>query len=117
MCTTPVTGRENNSNSNPIQKLMVRAFVCVDKNCALSTEVRRGMHILSEEGREIGKVAAVILDPETRNATCLLLSRLPEKRGYWMVPLDMIVQIKDETVLTKVAEKILDELPLWHPVE
>jgi sporulation protein YlmC with PRC-barrel domain len=94
--------------------LMVRAFVCINENCALSTEVRRGMQILSIERNEIGKVAAVMLDPESRNATHLLLSRLPEIRGYWIIPLDMVLQIKDKAVLTNITEDNLDGLTLWH---
>lgn len=117
MCATTITEKENSSKKKPAQKLMVSAFVCLNNGCPLSTEVRRGMAVQSEEGQEIGKVGAVMLDAESRKATHVLLSRLPEMRGYWLVPVGAITQVVDEYVRLIISKDYMDNLPRWHSDE
>lgn len=95
------------------QKLMVHGFVCPENSCTLSIEVRRGMTILSNESLEVGQVAAVILDRDSLKATHILLGRLPETRGYWMVPVDLISDIHDGIVQLSIAGNAVDNLPPW----
>ena len=114
MCATTTPEKENSSKENPTRKLMVSAFVCLKNSCPLSTEVRRGMPVLSAEGQEIGKVAAAILDSESRKATHILLSRLPEVKGYWMAPVEMISHVCEEGVRLNIAGDFVNTLTPWH---
>jgi len=95
-------------------KLMVHGFVCPESSCALSIEVRRGMPIISEDSNEVGKVAAVILDEETQKATHLLLGRLPEIKGYWLVPIDLISEVRDGAVRLGIRGDAIGGLPIWR---
>lgn len=51
------------------------------------------MPISSAGKRELGKVAAVVLNSLDYPATHILLSRLPEVQSYWLVPVSWIAQI------------------------
>jgi hypothetical protein len=107
------------SSAELTQKLMVHGFVCPENSCALAIEVRRGMPILSKEGQEVGKVAAVILDVDTQKATHLLLGRLPEMTGYWLVPVECISEVQRGNaqrgkVQLHIPGNLVDELPLWQ---
>jgi hypothetical protein len=102
------------SSKAPQQKLMVSGFVCPDNGCALSSEVRRGMPIISAEGRGVGKVAAIVLNGLEHTATHILLSRLPEVQGYWLLPVSWIAQVQAEEVRLCVAEAEVQSLPQWH---
>ena len=96
------------------QKLMVSGFVCPENGCALSLEVRRGMPIFSEEGLEVGKVAAVVLNQVNQQVTHILLSRLPETNGYWLIRVDLVVDVRDEKVQLSMPEAAIGSLPRWH---
>lgn len=112
-CTHPLNSPDGGSNEST-QKLMVSGFVCPESSCALSAEVRRGMSIVSKEGREVGRVAAVILNRDNCKATHILLSRLPEVSGYWLVPVDLIVGVRDESVQLSIPGQAVGTLPRWH---
>ena len=101
---------------NITQKLMVSGFVSPQSSCALSIEVRRGMMIRSKEGVEVGKVAAVVLNSDHHNATHILLGRLPEMSGYWLVPVDLVVEVRDESVQLSIPFRAIETLPRWHSV-
>ncbi len=109
---SPLT--KNNGFAQRTHKLMAHAFVCPDNGCVLSAEVKRGMSILSKEGTEVGQVAAVILDSRTRKATHILLSRLPETIGYWMVPVSLIAEVQDEFARLDAPGNVVDTLPTWQ---
>lgn len=97
-----------------MQKLMVNGLVCPNGDCNLSIEVKRGMIIRSKDGLEAGKVAAVILNNENLKATHILLCRLPGINGYWMVPVDLIAEVREEIVQLSVLDTTIESLPLWH---
>lgn len=97
-----------------VQKLMVFGFVCPENGCALTSEVRRGMPIFSTEGRQVGKVAAVVINSANHTATHLLLCRLPEVNGYWLVPVSWIARVKAEEVHLKATDPEIQSLPQWH---
>ena len=105
---------QNSGTKNLTPKLMVHGFVCPESSCALSMEVSRGMTIRSKEGLEVGKVAAVVLDSDRRKATHLLLGRLPEMSGYWLVPIDLVVEVRDECVQLSISIQVVETLPRWH---
>lgn len=96
------------------KKLMVSGFVCPESGCALSLEVRRGMPIFSKEGLEVGKVAAAVLDRDNQQATHILLSRLPETDGYWLIPVDLVADVRGEKVQLSIPEATIGSLPRWH---
>lgn len=108
---------QDNCLTEAAQKLMVHGYVCPESSCALSIEVSRGMRILSQEGGDVGQVAAVILDGNTQRATHILLCRLPEMRGYWMVPVYLISEVHDDVVRIAIPGKVVDTLLLWRSEE
>jgi hypothetical protein len=105
---------KNGEDTTFTQKLMVNGFVCPEGSCTLPVEIWRGMGIRSVEGHETGKVAAVLLKGEDRTATHVLLSRLPENRGYWLVPVEAITEVLEEEVLLSIPLTEIDSLPRWH---
>jgi sporulation protein YlmC with PRC-barrel domain len=99
-----------------MQQLMVSGFVCPENSCDLSGEIRRGMLILSSDGLEVGKVAAIVLNGGNHKATHVLLSRLPKENGYWLVPVDMIEGISEQGVQLSVSETAVESLTEWHSI-
>lgn len=97
------------------QKLMVSGYVCSHPGCALTTEIRRGMSVRSNQGIEVGKVTAAVLDDNQKPATHLIFDRLPAHQGYWMVPVDLIAGVEDEQLMLSIPVSAIDTLPVWHP--
>lgn len=111
------TDRSENSKTSqrsPSKKLMVKAFVNLRDSCGQWIEVRRGMAIMSEEGSEVGKVAAVVLDSDQDQATHILLARLPKASGYWLICVDLIVNVSEECVQLNASKSGVESLPRWH---
>lgn len=98
------------------QKLMVSGFICPRSGCILSTEVRRGMPILSNQGIEVGKVAAIVIDDENQSPAYLLLDRLPEQQGYWSVPIELIVKVENDQLWLSIPASAVDAFAPWRPV-
>ena len=105
---------QNSQSGESIHQLMVKGFVCPENSCKLSGEIRRGMPILSSDGLEVGKVAAIVLNGRNHNATHVLLSRLPQESGYWLVSLNIIAGISEQGVQLSVSETMAESLPEWH---
>jgi hypothetical protein len=114
MDSTNETMNREGSSMVLTQKIMVQGFVCLEGNRPITIEIRRGMPILSEESLEVGKVAAVLLDNETRKTTHILLSRLPEMKGYWLVPVDLILGVCEGNVQLRIPVDAIGDLPLWQ---
>lgn len=72
------------------------------------------MPIYASDGSEVGKVAAVVLNSESQTVTHLLLSRLPEVGGYWLVSLDLIAHVDEEKIQLSIRGEAAEELPRWH---
>jgi hypothetical protein len=96
------------------QKLMVSGYIYPESGCTLSVEVRRGMPIFSARGSEVGKVAAVVWSGLDHTATHILLSRLPEIQGYWLLPVSWIEQVSTEEIHLHIPEAEIQSLPQWH---
>jgi sporulation protein YlmC with PRC-barrel domain len=110
------TNQSKNQNSPSIefqQKLMVAGYITPGNSCA-PFEVKRGIPIFSREGWEVGKVAAVVLDGNHQKVAYLLLGRLPETSGYWMVSVDLIAKVDDEMVRLSIPKEAVQSLPEWH---
>lgn len=105
---------QDGSSPEPAHKLMVSGYVCPKSSCALSVEVRRGMPVFSQEGQEVGKVAAVLLSGDRQTATHVLLGRLPEVSGYWLIPIDSIVEVGEKGVQLSLPLRAVESLPRWH---
>lgn len=61
-------------------------------------EVRREMLILGQEGAEIGRVAAVVLDDGAQAITHVLLRRLGPEFEYRLAPLALVEQVTETAV-------------------
>jgi sporulation protein YlmC with PRC-barrel domain len=92
----------------------VSSLVYWGKNGSFSSEIRRGMPIFSKDGMEIGKVAAVILKRTNGPARQILLSRLPEIEGYFIVDVDLIAEIDQEKIVLSISQEVLQSLPRWR---
>ena len=95
-------------------ELMVSGTIMPDEASKITVEVRRGMLILTREGREAGTVAAVVIDKKQRNVTHLLLSRLSQMPEYRLVPLELVAQVSEEIVLLRIFNPVVSSLATWH---
>lgn len=74
-------------------------------------EIRRGMTILIQDGREAGQVAAVNLDDDSQNVTHILLAHLHLTPDYRLVPVNFIQQVSEEMVLLHIDSEAIEHLP------
>jgi hypothetical protein len=116
MCDPTQPMNQDSQSGESIHQLMVEGFVCPENSCKLSGEIRRGMPILSRDGLEVGKVAAIVINGGNHKATHVLLSRLPQEIGYWLVSLDIIAGISEQGVQLSVSETVVESLPEWHSI-
>ena len=72
------------------------------------------MLILSREGNEIGKVAAVSID-ESGTADAILLSSLPSRVEYLIVPSDFISTVRNNAVTLTMGREAIATLEKWSP--
>lgn len=105
---------EAGSQDKHSQKLMVTGSLLFDHPISELVEVARGMVIRSNEGKDVGKVAALVFDSAQRGATHLLLSRLPESGGYWQIPVEAVAAVRDNEVWLSISSQAVDDLPHWH---
>jgi hypothetical protein len=80
-------------------------------------QLRRGMPILTAEGVEVGRVAAVVVSGEDSQATHLLLGRLPNIPEYRLVSVDLITHIHEGNLQLSIISQHIENLPLWHSPE
>ncbi|MFQ5401022.1 MAG: hypothetical protein ACE5E7_15665 [Anaerolineae bacterium] len=80
-----------------------------------SVEVRRCMRVRSCDGREVGFVAAVMIDELKQEATHVLLGRLPVTPIYRLIPIHLIDQIDEETVHLNIQSNAVEELSIHQP--
>jgi sporulation protein YlmC with PRC-barrel domain len=99
-------------------RLLVSAEINLGfKQSAKSVQVRRGMPILTAEGLEVGRVAAVVVSGEDSQVTHLLLGRLPNIPDYRLVSIDLIAQIREGGLQLSILSQDIDNLLLWHSPE
>ena len=94
--------------------LVVSGLIYLEQAGDVAIEVRRGMVILTAEGREAGKVAAVIIGRQPRQVTHVLLGRLRQALEYRQVPLELIERVQEDRVLLRVVYQFVDSLPKWR---
>ena len=96
-------------------KLMVSGLVpIIDDGKRLLVEVRRGMTILTWDGLEEGKVAAVAVKPANDQADFVLQCHLPYSPDYRKLALGCIVGVSKDTVRLNLSADELDKLPHWR---
>lgn len=111
MDTTATSNDKDSVNADQPDKLMVSGLVCLQKREGLPAEVKRGMIIRTREGREAGKVAAVIVDNEHQQVTHVVLGRTVQTPDYRLVPVDLIEQVDGETVSLGIFDQVVESLP------
>lgn len=77
--------------------------------CAI---VERGMSILSREGAEVGKVAAVSVSQE-RAVESILLARFPEKMEYRIVPVNPVAAVHEQSLVLTLTAAQIEGLERW----
>jgi sporulation protein YlmC with PRC-barrel domain len=69
------------------------------------------MIIVTREGEESGKVAAVVIDPDQQTVTHLLLARPQRAPDYRLVPVELIEQVSAEKVWLAIGREKIATLP------
>lgn len=93
-------------------RLMISGVLTLDGPPSVPAMVERGMPILSRERQEVGKVAAVRVD-ESANVEAVLLSRLPAKMEYCIIPVACIVTVCDQQLILDLDAGTIDTLEKW----
>ena len=78
-----------------------------------TAEIRRGMTILGTDGEVAGLVAAVVQPKSQPQADYILLSRPSWQIEYRMIPVELIRQVTEETVLLHIGTPSVDSLLQW----
>jgi len=94
------------------RRLFERGLIYLGQGYRLPVEVTRGMAILTSEGHEAGKVAAVIVDNDSQKVTHILLTRPRQVPDYRLVPVILIEQVDEETVLLEICNQAIESLPI-----
>lgn len=102
---------EQNRAGDELQ-LMVSGVLALEEPSGACAIVERGMPILSRDGQEMGKVAAVRVDGN-QAVEAILLSRLPLKMEYRIVPAGSIVTVRGHEVFLDLTADGNDGLEKW----
>lgn len=95
-------------------RMLVAGQVRLKGANAPPVEVRRCMAVLSCNGRELGMVAAVLLDPKTQEVTAVLLGRLPVTAEYRLIPINLIEYVSEDVVHLHITAESVAELSHHH---
>ena len=101
----------NADTSNQSQRLFESGSICPEQENGLPTKVSRGMIILTSDGQEAGKVAAVVVDNDSQKVSHILLTRPRLVPEYRLVPLNLIEQVDEDTVLLEICGQAIESLP------
>jgi sporulation protein YlmC with PRC-barrel domain len=95
-------------------KIMTTGSVSLQGEPHAFVEVRRGMTVTCSEGREAGKIAAVVVSQDSRQVLCLILGHLPKEEGYQSLPVDWIARVEGDMIVLNVRFEMILALPDWH---
>lgn len=101
--------RMKNENHRRLMVGGTLAATAPRETCAI---IERGMLILSRKGTEIGKVGAVSID-ESGTADAILLSLLPSRAEYLIVPSDFISTVRNDAVTLTIGREAIATLEKW----
>jgi len=102
---------QNLSTTNQIQPLFERGLVYPKQDNSLLVEIKRGMAILTKDGRDVGRVKAVVLDGDDRNVTHLLLSSESQMSGHRPALVNFSEQANKETLSLHIGSETIDRSP------
>ena len=102
---------QNLSTTNQIQPLFERGLVYPKQDNRLLVEIKQGMAVLTKDGRDVGRVKAVVLDGDDRNITHLLLSPWSQMSGHRLMPVNFREQVDKETLSLHIGSETIDRLP------
>lgn len=107
-----MTLKKDLASAKQSQRLFERGLISLaQKQYQLPVEVSRGMTILTREGWEAGKVAAVVVDNNSQQVTHILLTRPRLRSDYRLVPVNLIKMLNEETVLLEICSQAVESLP------
>jgi sporulation protein YlmC with PRC-barrel domain len=104
----------NVSSNGQHKHLMESGLIRPVLGSEVPMEVRRGMAIRTSEGREVGRVAAVVIDGPTREVTHIILGRRPQTVEYRLVPIGLVEEVATEAVVLGILNPLVEELPEYH---
>ena len=93
-------------------QLIVSGVLVLEEPSGACAIVERGMPILSRDGQEMGKVTAVRVDGN-QVVEAILLSRIPLKMEYHIVPAGSIVTVRGHEVILDLTVGGIDGLEIW----
>lgn len=97
--------------NNQSQRLFESGSIYLKQENDLPIKVSRGMTILTRERQEAGKVAAVVVDNDSQKVTHILLTRPRHVPDYRLVPVTLIEQVDEATVLLEICNQAMESLP------
>lgn len=103
---------EEQNRGGEERQLMVSGVLALEEPSGTCAIVERGMPILDRDGQEIGQVAAVRVDGN-QAVEAILLSRLPLKMEYRVVPASRIAAVGDRQLILDMASGEIDGLQTW----
>jgi hypothetical protein len=95
------------------RKLMVSGLIRLNGYHQGILEVIRGMGVYSIDGRNLGKVAALVFQDDEVYALAILLGRLPEICEYRLVPVNLIADVVDGCVHLHIPCEATENLLRW----
>jgi sporulation protein YlmC with PRC-barrel domain len=110
-----VAVQTNNSTKLPDQKLMVSGTIHLEQIDSTPIEVQRGMIILTREGVEAGRVAAMVIDCRSEEVTHVLLGHVPPTSDYRLVSLNLIDRVDRDVIQLRVTSEDIEKLPVHQP--
>ncbi len=79
-------------------------------------EIVRGMLVVSRDGHELGKVAAVVVDDLNHEVTHILLGHLPQTPDYRLASVDSVKRVTRGIVTLCILSQDADNLAVHQPI-
>jgi len=98
------------------EKLMVHGLVYLKQGDGAPVEVVRGTPVLTEEGWEVGKLAAVRVDRHQR-VTHLVLGLPRTALDYRLAPVELVQRVDEEGISLRLSSQAVESLPPRRPEE
>jgi sporulation protein YlmC with PRC-barrel domain len=105
---------DNQHDDDSPAELQESGMFMLNEASKIRVEVRRGMLILTRDGRKAGTVTAVVLDKKQRKITHILLGRLIQQLEYRVVPLELVAQVSEEVILLHIFNPAVNSLANWR---
>jgi sporulation protein YlmC with PRC-barrel domain len=106
------TNQPDETAVEPSPKLMVSSFIHVEPMGTDPVEVRRGMFVLTQDGIEVGTVAAVVMDCHCQEVTHILLGQMPPTAVYRLAPVKLLARVEENSIWLRVDSQAVADLPI-----